>query len=134
MSAFVPILAALQLAVPVHCYQSEDAWQGEKLRARVHPATVAFYSPGVKDQPRIALSPTECKHVLAPNLEGADTLAHELAHHWQWVNGRDMNENEAVRIARWARAGLLRRLEQVLGRKAKPGPNPDSVVIVGGTP
>lgn len=124
MSAFVTILAALHLAVPVQCYTDGGAYRAEMKRIGVDPQAVAFYDPGSQPQfARIALSPSECRNVLAPNIEGADTLAHELAHHWQWVNGFGFDELEAVRIARWARPGLLVRLEQVLHRKRKSVPS-----------
>ena len=118
MSAFVPILAALHLAVPVHCYKTDNAFDNASRAAGVGAPVAAFYTPGKL----IALSPTSCRDVLEPNLEGADTLAHELAHHWQYVNGLTMWEPEAIAIARWARRGLLRVLERTLGRKAGPDP------------
>jgi hypothetical protein len=51
MTGFVIILAALQLAVPVRCYQTEQAY--------AMPATDAYYST----DRYIALAPDTCKQV-----------------------------------------------------------------------
>jgi hypothetical protein len=106
MTGFVIILAALQLAVPVRCYQTEQAY--------AMPATDAYYST----DRYIALAPDTCKQVRRPTLYGAFVLAHELAHLWQDQSGRSFNEREADRIGWWAAPGLLRRLVAVTGRAA----------------
>jgi hypothetical protein len=121
MTGFVVILAAMHFAVPVHCYQTLTAWQ-----ASARPDAVAYYQAGS----HIALSPSVCRDVRRPTLWGANILAHELAHHWQWEQGRAFSEREADRIAARTDRSLLRRLARVLGRRAVFGPSPDNPVVL----
>jgi hypothetical protein len=116
MTGFVVILAALQLAVPIRCYQTDAAY--------AMPATHAYYATSGY----IALSPDTCRQVRRPTLWGAYILGHELAHLWQDTNGRALNEREADRIGWWAAPGLLRRLVAVTGRAAAVMPSPDTPV------
>lgn len=118
MSAFVTILAVLHLGVPVHCYRSQQAFDAYSRQLGLGVPISAFYNPDHE----IGLSPQSCRDVLEPNLEGADTLAHELAHRWQYLNGLTMVEDEAIAIARWARRGLLKVLERTLSRRGNPNP------------
>lgn len=114
MTGFVLILAALQLAVPVRCYQTDAAWRAQTGAMGI-PVVAGYYDPR---QPHIGLSPAGCRAVRTPTLEGANLLAHELAHAWQHSSGGVFDEAEADRIAEWADNGLLRRLERGLGRRA----------------
>jgi hypothetical protein len=111
----ITILAALALAVPVHCYQTDTGWQQAVQEANTDPAAVAFYDPGK----RIAVGPAACKEIRRPTLLGARILAHELVHHWQWWTGRTFDEQEADRISYQADNYWLKRLEKLLGRKAR---------------
>jgi hypothetical protein len=113
------ILSVLALAVPVHCYSSETVWERELQERAVPYMALAFYVPGS----RIVVGPDGCREILKPSLLGANLLAHELAHHWQHMNGRSFDEGEADRIANWADEGVLRRLVRVLGRKARVVPS-----------
>lgn len=114
MNGFVLILAALQLGVPVRCYETPAAWRAQLAQVRL-PAVAAYYD---NSGPAVALSPAVCRQVRTPTLEGATVLAHELAHHWQHSSGRHLDEREADRLAAWAAPGLLRRLERLLQRRA----------------
>lgn len=111
---FALILVGLQLAVPVRCYETPAAWRAQLAAVRT-PAAAAYYDPAAQ---HIALSPLVCRQVREPSLEGAEVLAHELAHRWQHTTGRAFDEAQADRIAAWAAPGLLRRLEQLLHRRA----------------
>jgi hypothetical protein len=121
MTGFVVILAAMHFAVPVHCYQTNAAWQ-----TSARPDAVAYYQAGS----HIALSPNVCRDVRRPTLWGANILAHELAHHWQFEQDRVFSEGEADRIAAKTDRTLLRRLARVLGRRAVLGPSPDNPVVL----
>jgi hypothetical protein len=114
----ITILAALALAVPVHCYPTDTGWRQAVQDARTDPTAIAFYDPGV----RIAVGPFACREIRRPTLLGARILAHELAHHWQWWTGRTFDEPEADRIADRADNHWLAKIEKALGRKAKPPP------------
>jgi hypothetical protein len=116
VTGFVTILAALQLAVPVHCTTSEQTWRANLRAVGLPVLTLAYYEPNVE---LIALGPDACRQVRAPSLMGANILAHELAHHWQDEQGRPMREAEANRIANITDDPLLRRLEKHFGRKAR---------------
>lgn len=128
MVGYVVILAALQLGVPVNCYQSQPIWN-QQVRARDLAPSVAFYDPN--DGRSINLSPLACKQVLAPTLEGANTLAHELAHLRQDVESRPFNEREADRVAHRSERFWLRRLSAVLHRRPQSVPSADRPVVLG---
>lgn len=113
MTGFVVILAALQLAAPVHCYQSTQAWNQQADAIGGNRTWQAYYNPNVRE---IGLSPATCALVRKPTLLGANILAHELAHVWQDDQGRALNEGEADRIALATQGWVLRRLVRVLGR------------------
>jgi hypothetical protein len=116
MTGFVVILAALQFAVPVHCYPTEPAWQQAQQNVGVSYMALAFYD--YNPPQRIAVGPDACRHIRRPTQTGANILAHELAHHWQYRNNRPFDETEADRIANRTDDQLLRRLERALGRRA----------------
>ena len=115
MTGFVLILAALQLATPVRCYETPAAWRAQ-LTAVQMPTVVAYYDP--TGSPHIALGPLVCRQVRTPTLDGANVLAHELAHAWQHQTGGVFDEREADRVADRTAAGLLRRLERLFNRRA----------------
>ena len=114
----ITILAALALAIPVHCYPTEKAWEQQQKVDGVSHLAIAYYDYHFPQ--RIAVGPIGCREMRRPTHAGANLLAHELAHHWQFMNGRTFDEKEADRIANWADDGLLIRMERVLGRKAPP--------------
>lgn len=116
MTPFVVILAALQLAVPVRCYETPAAWRAQLAHVQM-PPVVAYYDP-TGPTPHIALGAWACRQVRTPTLEGATVLAHELAHAWQHSSGRMFDEREADSIGAWAGPGILRRLERFFHRRA----------------
>lgn len=104
MTGYVLILVALQLAVPVRCYQTETAWQerGADL-GFTQPAWTkryaAYYLGDTEVEPaHIALGPQACWHVRHATEWGAFVMGHEFAHRWQDVTGRPSDEREADRI------------------------------------
>jgi hypothetical protein len=123
VTGFVVILAALQFAVPVRCYQSTDAWNAQAAAVNASRA-LAYYLPSQN----IALSPFVCREVRRPTAFGANVLAHELAHLWQDEQGRAFDEEEADRIAARTDGALLRRLARLFGRRPAMTPTPDAPV------
>ena len=126
VTGFVVVLAALQLAVPVRCYQSGPAWSEQSSVVGVVDAA-AYFLPG--DGRHIGLSPSSCREVLRPSLIGANVLAHELAHVWQERTGRAFDERQADRVALRDQGWLLRRLSRLLGRRGVWSPRPDDPVV-----
>lgn len=101
MIEVVFILAAMQLPVPVRCYQTPAAWRTAKAEALLTEPADAYYVP--RDHPLatagayIALAPRSCRDVRRANDAGAFILGHELAHHRQDKTGRPFDEAEADR-------------------------------------
>jgi len=119
MNTFILILAALNIGVPVRCYESPTAWKEAKVVVNTIPNAIAFYQPNASD-PFIALGPRVCKEVRTPTLYGAFILAHELAHLQQDRNDTPFDEQEADDIGRLWSLKILHRLEKLYKRKAPP--------------
>jgi hypothetical protein len=125
MTGFVIILAALNLGVPVRCYE-QPAWTETRVEHRVTYNAVAFYHAG--EGRYIALSPAACLEVREATVEGALIIGHEFAHHWQDVTGSlasyDTNaaylEREADRLSFLTRPWWQQKLRRHFGIKPPP--------------
>lgn len=107
---FVLILAVLQLAVPVRCYEQPAAWEEAKAVALAPTISAAFYMPEANTGPSyIALGPKACRNVRQATTWGAFIVGHELAHRWQDEHGLPFDEAQADRIG-------MRNLERWQGR------------------
>lgn len=99
MVATTLILITMHLPVPIHCHQTERAWQTAKTEAQLTQPASAYYVP--RDHPLattgayIALSPQTCRHIRQATDTGAFILGHELQHHRQALTGQPFNETEA---------------------------------------
>lgn len=103
--SFVVILAALHLAVPVRCYESQPAWEARGADFGIsQPAWTrryaAYYLGEQPGEPaHIALGPDACREVRHATGWGAFVLGHEFGHRWQDVRGLPYDEAQADRIA-----------------------------------
>lgn len=122
MTGFALILAALQLAIPVRCYDTATAWEQHKHDTHAPTPALAFYMPDANEgsDPYIALGPRACRQVKQATAAGAWLLGHEFAHHWQDLHGLPFDEQQADELGAATQAGWRARLVVVFGVHPDP--------------